>query len=156
MAEHRSGAASATRERSAFRQAVEVTVEIKARPETLWDRLTDAAGFPSWNSTVQSIDGPIAPGRRLAIRVPAAPGRTFRPTVVAFDPPSRMTWREGSLPMFRGIRTFTVERIDGGDSRFTMREELSGVMLPLIGRSLPDFVPVFNRYVDDLRAACEG
>ncbi|MFD4423127.1 SRPBCC family protein [Agromyces sp. NPDC058484] len=147
---------SATRERLVFRQAVEVTVEIEARPDVLWSRLTDAAGFPSWNSTVQSIDGPIEPGRRLTIRVPAAPGRTFRPTVVAFEPPSRMIWREGSLPMFRGIRTFTVERIDGGASRFTMREELSGVMLPLAGRSLPDFVPVFDRYVDDLRAACEN
>ena len=146
---------SATRERSAFRQAVEVTADIKAPPEAVWARLTDARGFASWNSTVQSIEGPIEPGHRLAIQVPAAPGRTFRPDVVGFDPPHRMTWREGSMPMFRGIRTFTVEPVEGGSSKFTMREELRGVMLPLIARSLPDFVPVFDQYADDLRAACE-
>lgn len=147
---------SATRERSTFRQTVEVTADIKATPEAVWNRLTDAAGFPSWNSTVQSIDGPIEPGHRLSIQVPASPRRTFHPTVVVFDPPHRMTWREGSMPMFRGIRTFTVEPGDGGESRFTMREELRGVMVPLIGRSLPDFVPVFDRYADDLRRACEA
>lgn len=146
----------AAREESAFRQSVKVSADIAATPQTIWARLTDAAGFPSWNSTVQSIEGPIEHGRRLSIRVPAAPSRTFRPTVVAFEPPTRMTWRDGSLPMFRGIRTFTIEALGDGRSRFTMQEELQGVMLPLIARSLPDFVPVFDRYADDLIAACES
>jgi hypothetical protein len=146
---------TATRERSAFRQAVQVSTEIAAPPEAVWRRLTDAAGFPAWNSTVERIDGPIELGRRLVIRVPAAPGRTFRPTVVEFEPPSRMTWRDGVLPMFRGTRTFAVDSIDGGASRFAMREEFRGVLLPLIARSLPDFVPVFDRYAADLKAACE-
>lgn len=147
---------SAAREKSTFRQAVQVTVDINARPDAIWARLTDATGFPSWNSTVQSIDGPIESGRKLAIRVPAAPGRTFRPTVVTFDPPRAMTWREGSLPMFEGVRTFRVETLESGASRFTMREELRGAMLPMIARSLPDFVPVFDRYAEDLRNACES
>jgi uncharacterized protein YndB with AHSA1/START domain len=146
---------TATRERSAFRQAVHVSVDIAAPPDAVWSRLTDANGFPAWNSTVERIDGPIELGRRLAIRVPAAPGRTFRPRVVAFEPPRRMIWRDGTLPMFRGIRTFTVEPIDGGASRFTMREEFRGAMMPMIARSLPDFVPIFDRYADDLRAASE-
>jgi uncharacterized protein YndB with AHSA1/START domain len=146
---------TATSERSIFRQAVQVSIDIAAPPEAVWSRLTDAERFPVWNSTVEHIDGPIELGRRLAIRVPDAPGRTFRPKVVEFEPPRRMTWRDGALPMFRGTRTFTVEPIDGGASRFTMHEEFRGVMLPLIARSLPDFVPVFDRYAADLRAACE-
>jgi uncharacterized protein YndB with AHSA1/START domain len=146
----------ATRERTAFARTVQVTIEIAAPPDAVWDRLTDAAAFATWNSTVDDIEGPIEPGRRLAIRVPAAPGRTFRPTVTEFEPPERMTWREGSLPMFRGIRTFTVAPWGDGGSRFTMRERLSGAMVPLIARTLPDFVPVFDRYAQDLRSACES
>ena len=145
---------TASAEKSAFRQAVEVTIDIEAKPDAVWARLTDAAGMPSWNSTVESIEGPIEPGRRLALRVPTAPGRTFRPKVVEFDPPSRMVWRDGALPMFRGVRTYTVKPAPGG-ATFTMREEFRGVMLPLIARSLPDFVPVFDRYAADLKAACE-
>jgi uncharacterized protein YndB with AHSA1/START domain len=146
---------TATREGSVFRQAVQVSVGIQAPPEAVWRRLTDAEGFSTWNSTVERIDGPIELGRRLAIRVPAAPGRAFRPKVVEFEPPRRMTWRDGALPMFRGTRTFTVEPEGVSASRFTMREEFRGVMLPVIARSLPDFAPIFDRYADDLKAACE-
>ena len=145
---------SATSEVSTFRQVAQVTVEIAAAPEVVWRHLTDAEGFPVWNSTVESIQGPIELGSRLAIEVPSAPGRTFRPRVSTFDPPRSMTWRDGALPMFRGVRTFHVEPIAGG-ARFTMREEFRGIMLPLIRRTLPDFVPIFDRYAEDLRAACE-
>ena len=96
-----------------------MSVDIKASAEEVWARLTDARGFASWNSTVQSIEGPMEPGNRLAIQVPAAPGRTFRPDVVGFDPPHRMTWREGSMPMFRGYaggftRNYAAHRSYGG------------------------------------------
>ena len=43
--------------------------------------LADAAHFPDWNSTVTSIDGQIAVGQQLAIRVPLDPKRTFKPKV---------------------------------------------------------------------------
>jgi uncharacterized protein YndB with AHSA1/START domain len=105
---------TAARERFVFRQAVQVSVEITASPDAVWNRLTDAAAFPAWNSTVASVDRPIELGRRLAIRVPAAPGRTFRPTVVAFEPPRRMTWREGALPMFRGSARSPCSRSTAG------------------------------------------
>lgn len=147
---------TATEARSTFRQSVQVSVDIAAAPEAVWARLTDAPGFPAWNSTVDSIEGPIELGRRLAIRVPAAPDRVFRPTVASFDPPHSMAWRDGHLPMFRGIRTYQVERTGENASRFTMREEFRGAMLPMISRSLPDFVPVFDQYAEDLRAACES
>ena len=65
-----------------------------------------------------------------------------------------MVWRDGGMPMFQGVRTYTVEPAAGGSS-FTMREEFRGLMLPLIARSLPDFVPVFDQYAADLKAACE-
>lgn len=145
---------TATAEKSAFRQVVEVSIDIAAAPEAVWSRLTDAGGFPAWNSTVESIEGPIELGRRLAIRVPSAPGRTFRPRVVEFEPPRRMVWRDGAMPMFQGTRTYTVGPASTGVT-FTMREEFRGLMLPLIARSLPDFVPIFDQYAADLKAACE-
>ncbi len=122
----------------------------------MWDRLTDAAGHASWNSTVDQIDGEIAEGARLAIRVPIAPGRTFRPTVTTLDPPRLMVWRDGRMPMFRGTRTFTLTATDADTTTFSMTEEFEGLTLPLARRSLPDFGPVFDRYADDLRRACEA
>jgi hypothetical protein len=37
-----------------------------------------------------------------------------------------------------------------------MREEFTGIMLPMIKGSLPDFVPVFEAYAADLKRAAEG
>jgi hypothetical protein len=67
-----------------------------------------------------------------------------------------MVWRDGRLPMFRGIRTFTLTPIDAETTEFRMAEEFRGLMLPLVRRSLPDFRPVFDNYADDLRRVSEA
>jgi hypothetical protein len=139
---------------STFRLRYAVGIDIRATPEAIWARLTDAAGLPAWNSTVESIEGPIALGTRLKIRVPIAPGRTFSPKVVAFEPHRRMVWQDGFFPMFQGTRTYTLSP-RAGTTTFAMEEVFRGAMLPLIKRSLPDFRPVFDRYAADLKKACE-
>lgn len=131
-----------------------VRTAIAASPQAIWARLTDADGFSRWNSTVESIEGPIAPGQKLKIRVPVAPGRVFTPKVVEFVPAERMTWRDGFAPMFRGTRTYTLTP-RGAATEFEMVEEFRGLMLPMIKKSLPDFRPIFDRYAADLKKTCE-
>jgi hypothetical protein len=38
---------------------------------------------------------------------------------------------------------------------FVMEERFSGLMLPLVKRSLPDFGPIFERYAADLKNEAE-
>jgi uncharacterized protein YndB with AHSA1/START domain len=129
---------------------------IAAPPKRVWSLLTDAPGFPGWNSTVTRIGGTIALGAKLEIEVPAAPGRVFKPKVSELDANRSMTWSDGMAPMFKGVRTFTLaERADGGTD-FTMTETFAGVMLPMIKGSLPDFGPVFEAYAKDLKKASEA
>jgi hypothetical protein len=139
-----------------FRQRCSVEATIAARPEVIWRLLTDSAAFPSWNSTVSRIDGEIAEGARLRLEVPSAPGRVFRPKVSRLDAGRSMVWQDGMAPMFRGIRTFSLAPNADGTTRFAMEEEFSGLMLPLIKGSLPDFEPVFARYAEDLKRAAES
>jgi uncharacterized protein YndB with AHSA1/START domain len=141
-----------TKTESTFSMAYAVEATIAAPPEAVWSKLTDAPRFSTWNSTVQSIEGAIALGNRLAIRVPHAPGRVFTPKVVEFVPNERMVWQDGFYPMFQGTRTFTLSR-RGADTEFKMVEVLRGIMLPMIKGSLPDFGPIFDRYAADLQAA---
>ncbi len=145
----------ATKTRTTFRMECSVAIRIAAPAETVWALLTDAAGFPSWNSTVTSVAGPIALGERLTLRVPSAPKQTFRPTVSEFEANTRMVWRDGFAPMFRGVRTFTLAKAGDGSTDFTMTEVFSGVMLPMIAGSLPDFGPIFETYAGDLKRAAE-
>lgn len=150
------GNTPAEKNASTFRLRYAVAIAIAAPAAAIWARLTDAKTFPSWNTTVTSIDGTIALGEKLAIRVPIAPGRVFSPKVVELVPDARMVWRDGFAPMFQGTRTFTLTpRTDGGTD-FAMVEEFRGVMLPMIKGSLPDFRPVFEQYAADLKRACEG
>jgi hypothetical protein len=146
----------ATKTSSTLRMACAVSTTILASPERVWRLLTDAAAFPRWNSTVTSIEGEIAEGRTLKVRVPSAPSRVFKPKVARLLPAQLMIWSDGMAPMFKGVRTFTLTPNADGSTEFSMREEFSGLMLPMIKGSLPDFAPVFEAYAADLKRAAEG
>ncbi len=132
-----------------------MTINIRATPAVIWTLLTDAKGFPRWNSTVTSIEGDIALGEKLALRVPIS-DRVFTPKVTELLPEKRMVWSDGAAPFFKGVRTFTLTPATDGSTDFSMVEVLAGIMLPLIRGSLPDFGPPFERYAHDLKAAAEG
>ena len=132
--------------------AVEVT--ICAPAAVIWNLLTDARGYPNWNSTVSRVEGEIREGERLRLHVPGT-SRTFTPTVSGVVPNQRMTWTGGVAPLFKGVRTFLLQPRPDGATEFAMTERFSGLLLPLVRRSLPDFRPVFERYADDLRRKAE-
>jgi len=147
--------AKVTQTSRAFRIECAAAIDIRATPQRIWSLLTNAADFPRWNSTVTRMSGTIAEGERLALEVAAAPGRTFRPRVTRIEPEKRMVWSDGFAPMFKGVRTFALERAAGGRTAFSMVEVLSGVMLPMIKGSLPDFGPAFEAYAADLQREAE-
>ncbi len=146
----------AKKSESTFRQDCSVRCEIQAPPERVWSLLTDARRFTTWNTTVTSLDGTIAHGEKLALKVPLDPKRTFTPRVTKFEPSRTMEWSDGFAPMFKGVRTFTLRETAKGVTEFAMTEVFSGAMLPMIKKSLPDFGPAFETFARDLKAAAEG
>jgi hypothetical protein len=134
----------------------QTSIEIAAQPARIWALLTDAEGYPQWNSTIHIVDGSIGPGTMLAIYTKSTPGRGFPLKVVEFEPERRMVW-EGVLPMrmFKGVRTLTLTPA-GGAVRFDMREEFRGPLMPLIVRMIPDQQPHFDAFARDLKAAAEA
>jgi hypothetical protein len=144
----------AQKTRTTFRLECGVGITIRATPDKIWALLTDAAAFPKWNSTVQSITGKIAPGERIVVRVPDV-DRDFKLTVSTFEPSTKMVWRDGFAPMFQGVRTFTLSAKGDGTTDFSMVEVFSGAMLPMIAGSLPDFGPKFEQYAKDLKTTAE-
>jgi hypothetical protein len=134
-----------------------VRVSIRATPERIWALLTDAAGFTRWNNTVQKVDGKIALGERVTVHPKINPGRAFPVTVAEFEPSRRMVWTGGMpLGLFKGERTFTLTPGLNGDVEFSMREEYTGFMAPLICRSIPDLQPAFDEFASDLKRAAEA
>jgi hypothetical protein len=134
-----------------------VKTSIRATPECIWALLTDAPAYTRWNNTVEKIDGKIAQGERISVHPKINPGRAFPIKVAEFEPPRRMVWRGGMpLGLFKGERTFTLRPESTGDVEFSMREEYTGLMAPLIGRSIPDLQPAFDEFARDLKRAAEA
>jgi len=135
----------------ALMKAFSVKISINAAPERIWKLLTDAPGYTRWNTTVENIEGKIALGEKVTVHAKINPGRAFPVKVTALDAPRRMVWTGGMpLGLFKGERVFT---LDGGE--FSMREEYTGLMAPLIGKSIPDLQPAFDDFARDLKRAAE-
>ena len=145
----------AVKNRKMFRMSCTVAIRITALPDRIWRLLTDADHYTQWNTTLTSLEGSIARGGVVKMRVPEAPGRIFKVKVTEFDENQRMVWRDGFAPMFVGERTFTLQSHTPHDTIFTMTEAFSGLMLPMIAGKLPDFKPIFERYATDLKKAAE-
>ena len=132
-------------------------IKIQARAETIWSILTDAPRYPTWNSTVEKIDGRIALGEKVIAHAKASPGRAFPLTVAEFEPGRRMVWRGGMpLGLFTGMRTFSLTPQADGSVMFDMREEFSGLLAPLITRLIPDLQPAFDAFAGDLKRQAEA
>jgi hypothetical protein len=143
-----------TQTRGVFSMACGVAVNIRAKADSVWTLLTDAQDFPRWNSTVTAIEGQIREGQQLRLHVPGT-DRTFTPKVSGVVPGERMIWTGGFAPMFKGVRTFELKARSDGSTDFAMKERFSGLMLPLVKKSLPDFAPIFKRYASDLKNEAE-
>jgi hypothetical protein len=134
----------------------EATSLIDARPEAIWAVLTDAPAYPDWDSGLIRVEGRIAPQEKIKLVPEINPKRAFPVTVTEFSPGERMVWTGGMpLGLFKGVRTFTLTPEDGA-TRFKMREEFSGPMLPLIWRSMPDLQASFDQFAAGLKARAEA
>ena len=143
-----------TQSHGVFSMTCRVALDIQAPAARIWSLLTDADGFPRWNSTVTKVDGQIREGERLRVHVPGT-DRTFTPRVSGVVAETRMTWTGGFFPVFKGERTFELKPCKDGSTQFAMEERFSGLMLPLVKRSMPAFGPVFERYASDLKHEAE-
>ena len=143
-----------TQSRGLFSMTCSVALNIHAPAARIWGLLTDAKDFPRWNSTVTRIEGQIREGQRLRVHVPGT-DRTFTPRISGMVRDERMTWTGGFFPVFKGVRTFELRPCDDGSIEFVMEERFSGLMLPFVKGSMPDFGPVFERYANDLKHEAE-
>lgn len=132
------------------------TITINASKDAIWKILTDAAGYPNWDPGVIRIEGTIAPGSRVVAYNKISPNRAFPAKVAEFVPGEKMAWVGGMpLGLFKGVRTFTLVPKKEGGVEFTLREEFSGPLLPLIGGTIPDMSESFKNAAAGLKAFAE-
>lgn len=134
-----------------------VTRSIEADPDTIWALLSDTAKWKAWNPTIISIDGTIAEGQKVKLVSTVNPNRAFRLNVTKVDSPREMVWSDGMpLGLFKGERTYRLTPQSDGSTEFSMEEVYTGMMAPLITKSIPDMTESFGEFADGLKAAAEA
>jgi hypothetical protein len=129
---------------------------IKASPETIWRIITDAAHYPEWDPSAVRIEGTIADGQMVTAYTKLSP-RAFPAKVTNVIPNKSMQWVGGMpLGLFKGVRTFTLDPKKNGTVDFSIREEFSGPLLFLMGRTVPDMTKTFQDFVAGLKARAEA
>lgn len=135
----------------------QVTRTIAAEPETIWALLGNVATWKEWNPTVVSIEGTIAEGDTVKLVSTVNPKRAFKLNVTKVHPPREMVWSDGMpLGLFKGERTYRLTPQSDGSTEFFMEEVYSGLMAPLITKSIPDMTESFAAFADGLKTAAEG
>ena len=135
----------------------QVSTAILAKPQTIWQLLTDASAYPAWNTTVDKVEGRIAPGETVTVHPKLSRGRTFPVKVTEFVPEKKMAWSSGMpVGLFKGERTFTLTPRAGGIVEFSMTEVFSGPLSPLIERSIPNLQPAFDEFAEALKKTAEA
>ena len=118
---------------------MELTTEIaiSAPASIIWDILVDFKCYEEWNPFITEIEGQLAVGAQLRMRVvpPGTRGTYVDATVLAVEPHRELRW-QGSFPGFlKGEHSMCIEQQEGG-CRFSQTESFHGVLAPLFRRSL--------------------
>jgi hypothetical protein len=135
----------------------ETDITIDAGPERVWEVLADTAAWSDWDSGVIGVEGEPAKGSKVKIRSELNPKRAYPVKVTEFEPNKRMAWLGGvPLGLFRGVRTYTLTPEGEGRTRFVMREEFTGPLLPVIWRTMPDMNDSFRQFASGLKERAEA
>lgn len=141
---------NATTTRKTFSRTTTVSIVIDAAPAVVWALLTDATTMTAWNSTIQSIQGPIQEGGTIRLVSTLAPERTFKLKVKTMIPVQKLVWGDAM-----GTRTYLLQEV-GDQTHVEMTETIGGLLFPLFARQIPSFDAAFEQWAADLKKAAEA
>lgn len=116
----------------AFGPSIETEIEISAPPEAVWQVLADGAAYPDWNPFVRQLDGDLAEGARLDVRIapPSGDPMSFAPMVLVADENVELRWRGklGVRGIFDGEHAFRLEETAQGTTILHHGESFRGLL----------------------------
>jgi uncharacterized protein YndB with AHSA1/START domain len=133
-----------------FSRETAVSIDIQADKSIIWALLTNANDFPRWNSTVISIQGEIAAGKKIKLKAKLDPKREFNLKVKELESENRLVWGDAM-----GNRVFTLKSIGKDLTNFSMVEKIGGPLFPLFASMIPSFDEAFENYALDLKNEAE-
>ncbi len=137
-------------------RSFEAATRIDASPAEVWTLLTDVGTWRDWDSGVDRVEGRVALGEPLTVYATMIRSRPFAVTVTELRPLEAMRWR-GGLPFGAAVieRTYSLDAQDDGGTVVTVREDHTGPLAGLLGRTTPDLNPSFRQFCAGLKQLAE-
>lgn len=139
----------ASTQKNTFSRETSIQQVIQASPATVWNLLTDASQYPSWNTTIIKLEGKIEQGGKIKLTSTLDPSRTFKLRVKEFIPNQKLVWGD-----VMGTRSYSLAA-QGNDTLFSMEEKIGGLLFPLFASKIPSFDASFEQFTADLKQAAE-
>jgi hypothetical protein len=138
-----------------MKHQISTSITINADIETVWKVFTDFAAYPTWNTFIKSISGPIEVGKKFKAQIG---NMKFTPTTKVFKPQEEFTWL-GRLfipGIFDGRHSFVFEIIEEGKTRMTQKEQFKGMLVRPMKKKLDtEIVTEFNLMNEKLKELAE-
>jgi hypothetical protein len=122
-----------------MRRELRHEIEIDAPAAAVWNTLTATDDY-SWNPFIEHIEGRLAPGERLSVRIKPPEGRamTFAPTVLEAREPTALRWlgRVVVRGLLDGEHSFELQPLGESRTRFVQAERFSGLLVRIFRGTL--------------------
>jgi hypothetical protein len=135
---------------------IETTAQLDARANEVWAVLTDFPAYGEWNPFITEISGLLAEDERLAVVSVQGSGKplAFKPRVLRVSPARQIRWlgRLGPGGLFDGEHYFVLEPQPDGSTVLTHGERFTGILVPLMAKTLVDTERGFTSMNEALEA----
>lgn len=131
------------------------SIVIRASVEKVWGILNDANNYPTWDLSMDRIEGKLALGETVKFFTKLS-AQAFPVKVTAFESNRKMVLTGGMpLGLFKSERTHTLTANKDGTMTFHTEEIFSGLLLPVFGKNIPDLTENFKNFAAALKKQAE-
>ena len=137
-----------------------LTTPIRASRDQVWSALVSVEDWPKWNRLVPVGHGDLRTGEVLSFQIRRLNGSFYnhRPVVLALEPPCRLALEAsfGHRSLVHLVHIFAIEEGDAETCRLVQTWEASGLLVPMLWRTLQGGMERFTELGDDLARWVEG
>jgi hypothetical protein len=137
-----------------MKHSIESSIHINAKPEKVWQVLTDFENYSAWNPFILSIKGNVKSGNQIAVTFEEM---NFKPKVLVYEPNKQFSWL-GHLfipGLFDGEHNFILTQNDDGSTTFMQKENFGGLLVRffkgyLNSKTKPGFIQMNQKLKEEV------